>query len=510
MPDFLALDWEHRHVCGLDAEVTHGSVRVRKAFALEWPEGKSPNVDAPAAGSWLAEQFASLGLTAKNVLVTLPREEAVVRVLEVPNVPDAELPNVVKFQAASKSARPLDTLRLDFLPLPPRDGVAGREVLVATVGREVLDALSLVLSRTGCELAGVSLTAPAMAELIARLEKSDPPPRHAVELAIVVHEQQVEISLLRDRGLLLTHSARLPDDATTPEREQQAIVAEVNRSLVSLKRQHPELTLSHTWMWGEPAKLHGLASVIRKRFSGDVHVEDPLVLPGLSFDARGDVPSHARFTGPVGLLFGQAGRLAEPLDFLHPRQPIVPRDLRRLWGGVGSATAAALLIGAFGWRWLEVGSLEAETLDHKDKSAQLKQDLDAAAGMIKNVDAIGRWTDQRVSWLDRLFELTEAMQGTDRRYLRKVNCLPGSSGMVGTVRGDGFAKERDDIDDLTSKLSSNEGVSVVPHEQKRDGADGDYPFKFDLDVAWRPVKKKGLGAGGQGSGEKTPPAPGKK
>ena len=489
MPDFLALDWEHRQVCGLDAEVTHAGVRVRKAFTLEWPEGKSPDVDVPAAGSWLTEQFASLGLTAKSVLVTLPREDAVVRVIEVPNVPDAELPNVVKFQAAAKSARHLDTLLLDFLPLPPRDGVAGREVLVATIGREILDALRLVLSRTGCELAGVSLTAPAMVELIARLEKSDPPPRHAVELAIVAHEQHVEILLLRDRGLLLTHSARLPEDATVPEREQQAIVAEVNRSLVSLKRQYPELKLSRTWLWGEPTKLHGLAAVLRKRFACDVHVEDPLVLPGLTFDASGEVASHALFTGPMGLLFGQVGRLAEPLDFLHPRQPVVPRDLRRLWGSVGSAVAAAVLIGTFGWRWYEVSSLEAETLEHKEKAAQLKQDLDGAAGMVKNVDSIGRWTDQRVAWLDRLFELTEAMQGTDRRYLRKVNCLPGSGGVVGTVRGDGFAKERDDIDDLTSKLLNNEGVSVVPHEQKRDGADGDYPFKFDLDVAWRPVKK---------------------
>lgn len=238
----------------------------------------------------------------------------------------------MKFQAAAKSARPLDTLLLDFLPLPRREGVAGREVLVATIGREVLDSLKLVLSRTGCEVAGVSLTATAMVELIARLEKSDPPPRHAVELAIVTHEQIVEISLLRDRALLLTHSARLPDDATTPEREQQAIVAEVNRSLVSLKRQHPELTLSRAWLWGEPNRLHGLAGVFRKRFSCDVHVEDPLVLPGLTLDASGEVRSHALFTGPVGLLFGQTSRLAERLDFLHPRQPVVARDLRRfLW-----------------------------------------------------------------------------------------------------------------------------------------------------------------------------------
>lgn len=504
MPDFLALDWEHGQICGLDAEVTSSGVRVRKAFTLQWPEGKSPTDDAPAAGGWLNEQFKTLGLTAKNILVTVPREEAVVRVLEVPNVPDAELPNVVRFQAAAKSARSLDTMLLDFLPLPKREGVVGREVLVATIGREVLDPLKLVLSRTGCELAGVSLTAPAMAELVARLEKSNPPPPQSVELAIISHEQRVEISLLRDRALLLTHATRLPDDANTPEREQQAIVAEVNRSLVALKRQHLDLTLSRTWLWGDPTSLHGLAGVLRKRFGCEVIVEDPLVIPGLTFDGSSSVTSHALFTGPVGLLFGQSGRRAEPLDFLHPRQPVVPRDLRRLYGTAASAAAVLLLFGAFGWRWYTVSSLEAETADHRSKADQLKKEIDGSATLIKNVNAIGKWTDQRVAWLDRLFELSEAMEGTDRRYLTKLNGQPGAAGIVGVVRGDGFAKDRDDIEELSTKLSSQEGVTVTPHQITRPGTDGDYPWKFDLDVSWKPVKKKGSGAGGQGSGEKAP------
>lgn len=501
MPDFLALDWEHGQVCGLDAEVTTSGVRVRKAFTLIWPDGKSPTTDAPAAGGWLAEQFRALGLTAKSVLVTLPREDAVVRVLEVPNVPDAELPNVVRFQAAAKSARSLDTMLLDFMPLPRRDGVAGREVLVATIGREVLDPLKLVLSRTGCELAGVSLTAPAMAELIARLEQSAPSPL-SVELSIILHEQLVEISLLRDRALLLTHAARLPDDATSPDREQQAVVAEVNRSLVALKRQHPELTLSRTWLWGEPESLHGLAGVLRKRFGCDVNVEDPLVLPGLTFDSHGPISSHALFTGPVGLLFGQSSRRAEPLDFLHPRQPVVPRDLKRLYGTVGSAAAALLLISAVGWRWYTVGSMESETTSHRKASDQLKIELDGSAAMVKNANSVGKWNDQRVAWLDRLFELSDAMEGTDRRYLTKLNCQPGAAGVVGVVRGDGFAKERDDIDDLSTKLSGHQGVTVTPHKVDRPGTDGDYPWKFDLDVSWQPVKKAAA-TKGQATGAKT-------
>lgn len=510
MPDFLALDWEHGQVCGLDAEVTHSGIHIRKAFTLKWPEGKSPSEDAPAAGGWLNEQFKSLGLTAKNVLVTMPREDAVVRVLEVPNVPDAELPNVVRFQAAAKSTRPLDSLLLDFLPLPRREGVAGREVLVATIGREVLDPLKLVLLRTGCELAGVSLTATAMAELIARLEKSDPPPPQSVELAIISHEQLVEITLLRDRALLLTHAARLPDDVTTPEREQQAIVAEVNRSLVALKRQHPELALSRTWLWGDPTSLHGLAGVLRKRFACDVNVEDPLVLPGLTFDGDGSVTSHGLFTGPVGLLFGQTGWRTESLDFLHPRQPVVPRDLRRLYGTASSAAAVLLILGAFGWRWNVVRLMEDETAEYRIKADQLKKNNDGSAAMVKNVNTIGKWADQRVAWLDRLFELSEAMEGTDRRYLTKLSGQPGAAGIVGVVHGDGFAKERSDFDDLATTLSGHEGVTVAASKVEKGGNDGDYPWKFDLDVSWKPVKKKGPGAGGQGLEEKAPTTPPKK
>ena len=114
--------------------------------------------------------------------------------------------------------------------------------------------------------------------------------------------------------------------------------------------------------------------------------------------------------------------------------------------------------------------------------------------MIKNASAVGKWTDQRVAWLDRLFELSNAMEGTDRRYLIKLNGQPGAAGIVGVVRGDGFAKERDDVDDLATTLSTNEGVTVTPHKVEKGGNDGDYPWKFDLDVSWKPVSKKGSGA----------------
>ena len=490
MPDILALNWEHTHVCGLDAEVSKSGVRVRKAFTLKWPEGKSPDADAPAAGGWLNEQFVELGITAKSVIVTIPREAAVVRVLEVPDVPDGELPNVVRFQAAAKSTRPLETQLLDFLPLPRREGVAGREVLVAMVGKEALDPLRLVLSRTGRELAGISLTGPAMLELLARLERPDLAHPNAVELAIIRHGQMVEISLLRQRGLLLTHSARLPDDAIEPDRQQMAVVAEVNRSLVALKRQHPELTLSRAWLWGDATENRELGSVFAKRFGCDVRVVDPLTVAGLMGVGLEEVTSHGLFTGPVGMLLSQSERMAESLDFLHPRQAVAPRDMKKIIVPTVAAAVLLLIAGAWTVRASQLSGLREEIVSQKIKFKELEETVKKSAPSVKSADTIQKWTDQRVTWLDRLSELSQTMQGTERFYVTKLNAQQGSAGTLGAIRGKGFAKDRDDVENLNSKLISREGVTAQTHEIKRVGTDGDYPWELDLDVSWKPVAKK--------------------
>ena len=489
MSDILALNWEHTQVCGLDAEVSKAGVRVRKAFTLTWPEGKSPAEDAPAAGGWLNEQFVELGLTAKSVVVTIPREDAVVRVLEVPDVTDGELPNVVRFQAAAKSTRPLETQLLDFLPLPRREGVAGREVLVAMVGREIIDSLRLVLSRTGRELAGISLTGPAMVELLARLERPDLAHPNAVELAIIRHGQMVEISLLRQRGLLLTLSARLPDDAVEPDRQQMAVVAEVNRSLVALKRQHPELTLSRAWLWGDAAENRELSSVFAKRFGCDVRVVDPLTAPGLIGTGLEQVQSHGLFTGPVGMLLSQSERMAESLDFLHPRQAVAPRDLRKFIVPAVAASVLLLFAGAWSLRASQMSELQEEIANQKTKFKELDDTVKKSAPSVKSADTIQKWVDQRVVWLDRLSELSQTMEGTERVYVTKLNAQQGASGTLGAIRGKGFAKDRDDVENLNAKLISRDGLTAQTHEIKRVGTDGDYPWELDLDVSWKPVTK---------------------
>ena len=136
MPDTLAIELASDQLVAIWGSVSGAQVRVRKACL--WP--RSPdNEETPAkAGAWLAERLKEAGIKADKVLVALPRNEAVVKRIELPDVPDAELPDVVRFQAQSRTAQPLTELALDFLPAPRREGLP-REVLLATLGGEKVE-----------------------------------------------------------------------------------------------------------------------------------------------------------------------------------------------------------------------------------------------------------------------------------------------------------------------------------------------------------------------------------
>src|SRR6516164_7225447 len=138
MADLLAIEWEHEQICGVRADVSSGRVRVQRTFVIPKPTTSSSS-SGPLKIDWLKPELLKLGISGGQVLVALPRDEAIVKRLELPEVPDAELPVMVRFQAGAKSSVALDELSLDFIPLPKRSDVPGREVLLATVPRQPMD-----------------------------------------------------------------------------------------------------------------------------------------------------------------------------------------------------------------------------------------------------------------------------------------------------------------------------------------------------------------------------------
>ncbi len=246
MARLIALDWESDDLGLVEADVSGGSVRIRKCRRYNWPDENGPRASTEVLGSWLRDTLAVDKLTSGDALVVLPREAVVFRRLELPDVPEDELPDLVRFQAATKSSTPLDKLALDFLALPRREGVEGRQVLMVTVDRSRIEALQSILSEANLELKGVGISPIAMAELISRMDGGHSPGPQQATLIIFQDSHRVEITIVRQGQLIFSHETRL--QGRQDDRGLRASLTEVNRSTVSLCTRI-RISKSRTCVW---------------------------------------------------------------------------------------------------------------------------------------------------------------------------------------------------------------------------------------------------------------------
>lgn len=478
MSDFLAIDLEPHRICGIEASVERGSVKIRKSFSLAVPE--SISVDDPQGlGEWLKAELRRERVSASQVCISLPREDVLVRHLEVPDVSDDELPDLVRYQSAAKSSIPLDQLTLDFLPLPRRDDSSVRDVLVSTVHQDRIKRLRKISTSAGLELQSVGVSSVATAGIVAleeqRLDHS------AGEIAVVVaqHGDRVEISILGEGGYLhFTHSTQViaADGVPTP------ILAEISRALVALQKRLPNSQVVRCWMVGSPDENLKLGDAIRDRFHCDIKQLDPFHGQGVTLSCKPDDGNRGAFGGPVGQLISHSLEVSCAVDFLNPRRPAVKKDYSRHKKIAGVAAVALLLIGMFGYRSYAVAELETKVKQTTKAEKDQKDVLKELEPQVKVAASVGEWAATRVNWLEEADSLAESIDGTERHYLTKMQFGEGTRQERGTVTASGHAKERFDIEGLNAELMQRSDLEVNAKPIKKSGRDGDYPQQFDLDL----------------------------
>ncbi|MFK7777322.1 MAG: hypothetical protein QM501_04285, partial [Gimesia sp.] len=215
MADYLAINWEKTGLFGVEAHVSGASVSVKHSFHIEWPEQLTPDQDPISAGSWLKNEFARLNISAKKILISFPRHDSTIRLLEIPDVPLEEVPEIVRFQAATKSSVPLDQLLLDFLLLPKGPEKANRDVLVASIAKELHNQVMKTIQPMGLEIVSTGISSIATAEWIAH---TNPGNMAAPTLIVNQVDHHLEMSLVSNRELLFTNSSSLSSkDKNTTE-----------------------------------------------------------------------------------------------------------------------------------------------------------------------------------------------------------------------------------------------------------------------------------------------------
>lgn len=500
MPDYLVIEWDPLCLRGLDVQASGGTIHVRHAFEMPQPSGHAQ----PALKEWFAHYLAEKHITTKQVIVTLPRESVVVRRLELPDAPDDELPQMVRFQAAAKSSLSLDELALDFIPLPRREGIPTREVLLAMVPQTMVTAIRDFIDEGQRELLAIRLSPIGAAELVARLEDNKPLDPKSATLIVVRHGERVEISVVWLRQLIFSHAARLAGDTT--EQQNAVILTEVSRGLMSFQNLNLGFKLTEGFLLGPDGDLPGLAEALQKRLPITVRTVNPFSLVKVHADSLKLVSHQSAYAGHIGSIWSQTQPLIEVLDFLAPRKPVIKPDTtkaRRRQMAIGGGVTAACLLLIY---WVSLSQLDAGIAQRGEQAVKLDDALRKGKPLLDAAKSIDEWVQEDVNVLNEMQRFEDHLPGTERVYLTKVSINAPTSRQPAEIRAEGYAREEQDIRQLREKLFVAEtGYKITADEIKTENKEY-YPKKLNeqIKIGKQPQTR------GKSSAEKAMPADEKK
>ncbi len=503
MSELLSIEWEHEQLCGVLAHVTPGRVRIERTFVIPKPKAATSG-SGPLQLDWLKPELAKLGIAGGQALVALPRDEAIVKRLELPEVADGELPVMVRFQAGAKSSVALDELALDFIPLPRRSEIPGREVLMATVPRQTMDEIQAVCRSAGLEPVVIGLTAAAVAEFVARAETPADNAAAGASLVVARHGNRIEISMLRRCHLLFSHSSRLSDTATG--QEAQAIVAEVSRALVALRGAIADVKIERAWTLVSASEHEQLAESLHRRLLCEVRALDPFASVERDPRVADEIADRSLFAGPIGMLLAKFDPRVPGLDFLSPRRPAVKRDVRKQRMIQAGAGALALTLLLAGLHWQRLTNLESDIQALTEQEAELDDKIKVGAPAAAASAAVAKCLAEGEDWLEELAELTARMPSREKAYLRLLNCDSKTGAQdYAKLQLEGFARDHEEALALNPLFLNPggrwQGLPVTEGlEPKKELQQEFYPWSFQKDI------RLYSGKAPPGSGGAKPPA----
>src|SRR5262249_18323847 len=145
----------HQLLHAVSANVGRGAVQIQRAGV--WPEQCSPDATTIATlGQVLRQRLKEAGIKPAPVLVSLGRDRVILKDIRYPQVPGAEEPAVVRFQASKELTDGADEVVIDYYPLADAGAGGERRALAFVVRRKVLAMYQELCRAAGLKLAGVT------------------------------------------------------------------------------------------------------------------------------------------------------------------------------------------------------------------------------------------------------------------------------------------------------------------------------------------------------------------
>ncbi len=460
----LIIEWSIDGVRFLNADA---SGRVSQLGVWTTFEHHDTSFTPRETGEKLKSWVAQSGLNAGQATLVLPRESVVIRQLQLPQAPEDEIPDLVRFQSAVKSSLPIDDLALDYLPMSDAATGTGLSVVTTSIDRKRLHRINQILTVAGFDVTAVTTTPLTIGQFVkkfggASLGVSQP------EIVVFQRDSLIEISIFDGGSLAFSHSVVLPET-----NRLKPLESGLTRSIVALHQTHPDVDIKRCYLTGF-GNDKAVRELLESKFRGNV---TDVALPD-SLSGNNKISGFESLIGAVLPVDNENLKL----DLLHPRKRVEKPDRRKLYWSVGGAAAVLLLMLTYGIFLSKKGTLEASIEALEVSITDVENKLKAGESQIDAFGKIDGWSQTQLNPVNAWNQLRSNMPDTGRLYLTELRLQPiNEEDSVARFTGVGFARHRDDVDDLYFELAEN-GFQVTPHAPTPTSRDPDYPIRFELDI----------------------------
>lgn len=408
--------------------------------------------------------------------VVFPRQLVTIHRIQLPQVPDSEVPDMLKMQAAMKLTVPVESVAMDFTPLPLQPGSPTRDVLLVTVPGEQMAIVRRTLHDSGLEFSEARVSGYCVAEALSGngiAQEGD-----GVDVVAVLRSDFVELTFLRGSTLLYCHGGNSWSAADAIEK---TLRSELSRARMSASEVLGEQKIRRIVLLGSSDVTSQISDQFSGRFDGaTIERIDPA-----SSLFTGTIPSSissACLVALAGAVRSGTGGI-QTIDFVSPRKTPVKRDRRRELTLAGVLAGVLLVAGGYYYRETKVTELrdrktviDAENTEYREAYQAGEKDLDIA-------QKVQRWVDRDLEWLDEMIRLKSYFPPADRMYIDNVSMMPVPQNGVGSIRLEALAKSDADINELARRLREA-GYQVRPFEPefRSNASSPEYQVRVLLDV----------------------------
>ena len=462
MPKKIALDYDESELRIVVANCNGSRVNVTAASVIAIGQDDS-------VSEKLRKYVTSGNLQKTETLVAIGRGKAELRELQLPPVPEDDLPDMVRFQAIRSFASATDRALVDFLVT--KRASEGNTLIAAAVAPTELDQVRELCNTSELITKRVALRPLTAASLYLSGKQAKP-----ICVMIDLLNDDAEIVIARDGNVIFVRTVRLPSDE---QHRSNAIASELKRTMIACGETS---TPDQIVVWGtEAVHAADLAAIQETIDCDDVRAVNPFDLVSVQIKSD-ELPEHLGRLAPlVGLLASDEAAPETLIDFLNPRRrpEQEPDRIRRLLM-IAGPIAAIFLIGFFVYR--QFSNWDQKIASATEQVNQLLPQAETADKSIARTEQIDKFLDSDVNWLDELRRVAEKIPPSEELIVKGISANAETRLGGGNLVISGAVTQSNVIDSMEESLRDETHRVVGKGFQEQKGSDA-YRLTFTETIA---------------------------